>query len=227
MVHSDKLREDFARRLAQASKNIGLDDHGRGAAIARALGVTSKATSKWFNAESMPRPDKMAELAKYLRVDLAWLQLGIGEEKNSNQLVAGREAGHKYEYPLFSASSAAEDEKANDDLTNNDSIKWISSTIQASPRGFWMVVKNDSMVVNNAKPSFPEGMLILVDPNEEVIPGDFCVAKFDGDTEVTFRKLISEAGEKLLKPLNPAYSIKPFNENCQIIGKVINAIWEL
>lgn len=226
MVHSDKLREDFAHRLAQASKNIGLDDHGRGAAIARALGITSKATSKWFNAESMPRPDKMAELAKYLRVDLAWLQLGIGDEIKNNQLVAGREAGYKYEYPLFSTSCAADSDQAGG-LTFDDSTKWISSTIQASSRGFWIMVKNDSMVANNARPSFPEGMLILVDPNEDVNPGDFCVAKFDGDTEVTFRKLINEAGEKLLKPLNPAYGIKPFNEHCQIIGKVIHAIWEL
>ncbi len=226
MVHSDKLREDFAHRLAQACKNIGLDDHGRGAAIARALGITSKATSKWFNAESMPRPDKMAELAKYLRVDLAWLQLGIGDDLKKNQLVAGREAGFKYEYPLLSTFSAAENDQAGD-LTADDSTTWISSTIQASQHSFWMTVKNDSMVANNAKPSFPEGMLILVDPGEDVNPGDFCVAKFDGDTEVTFRKLISEAGEKLLKPLNSAYAIKPFNDQCQIIGKVIHAIWEL
>lgn len=58
MVQIDKMREEFAHRLAQACKNAGLDDHGRGIAIARALGVSSKGVSKWFNAESMPRQAK-------------------------------------------------------------------------------------------------------------------------------------------------------------------------
>ena len=45
-------------------------------AIARNLGVSSKAVSKWLNAESMPRQDKMNELAAFLRVDVLWLQHG-------------------------------------------------------------------------------------------------------------------------------------------------------
>lgn len=74
MVQRDILREEFSQRLAQACKDAGLDEHGRGMAVARALGVTSKAVSKWLNAESMPRQDKMNELAKFLRVDVLWLQ---------------------------------------------------------------------------------------------------------------------------------------------------------
>jgi len=74
MVQRDILREEFSQRLAQACRDAGLDEHGRGMAVARALGVTSKAVSKWLNAESMPRQDKMNELAKFLRVDVLWLQ---------------------------------------------------------------------------------------------------------------------------------------------------------
>lgn len=76
MVQSENVRIDFSRRLAQACEQAGLNEHGRGAAIVKAVGVTSKAVSKWFNAESLPRQDKIYALAKFLNVDPVWLQHG-------------------------------------------------------------------------------------------------------------------------------------------------------
>lgn len=76
MVHGENMRKEFAQRLALACKQKGLDDHGRGMAIARALNVTSKGVSKWFNAESLPRQEKMNALAKFLSVSVFWLQHG-------------------------------------------------------------------------------------------------------------------------------------------------------
>ncbi|EOS94741.1 helix-turn-helix domain-containing protein [Erwinia tracheiphila] len=81
MVQRDKLREEFSARLAQACNMAGLDEHGRGMALARALSVTSKAVSKWLNAESVPRQDKMNEIANFLDVDVIWLQHGKESEK--------------------------------------------------------------------------------------------------------------------------------------------------
>ena len=76
MVQNEKVRKEFAQRLAQACKEAGLDEHGRGMAIARALSLSSKGVSKWFNAESLPRQEKMNALAKFLNVDVVWLQHG-------------------------------------------------------------------------------------------------------------------------------------------------------
>ncbi|ANP65029.1 MULTISPECIES: helix-turn-helix transcriptional regulator [Vibrio] len=76
MVHSENVRSNFAQRLAQACTKAGIEDHGRGVILAKALKVTPKAVSKWLNAESMPRQNKMEELANLLKVDLFWLQYG-------------------------------------------------------------------------------------------------------------------------------------------------------
>lgn len=88
MVHREQLREAFSRRLAQACTEANLDEFGRGMAIARALGVSSKAVSKWLNAESIPRQDKMYELATFLNADVLWLQHGsdgrFTEERRDN-----------------------------------------------------------------------------------------------------------------------------------------------
>ncbi|MHA7847146.1 XRE family transcriptional regulator [Serratia sp. D1N4] len=79
MVQEDKVRQIFAQRLALACDRAKLEVHGRQTDIAKALRVTPKAVSKWFNAESIPRRGKMAELADYVGVRSDWL-LGEYEE---------------------------------------------------------------------------------------------------------------------------------------------------
>ncbi|MCE0495747.1 S24 family peptidase [Vibrio salinus] len=76
MVHSENVRLEFSQRLAQACVDAGIGEHGRGVTISKQLGVTPKAVSKWLNAESLPRQNKMSELADFLGVSLYWLQYG-------------------------------------------------------------------------------------------------------------------------------------------------------
>ena len=83
MVHSETVRSNFAQRLAQACTKAGIEEHGRGVVLAKKLGVTPKAVSKWLNAESMPRQNKMAELSDFLGVSLYWLQYGKEEQPST------------------------------------------------------------------------------------------------------------------------------------------------
>jgi hypothetical protein len=79
MVQMDKVREEFAQRLALACKEAGLDDHGRGMSIARALDVSAKAVSKWLNGESIPRQDKLNQRkfpSRRSYLAAAWNQFG-------------------------------------------------------------------------------------------------------------------------------------------------------
>lgn len=87
---------------------------------------------------------------------------------------------------------------------------------------FWLRVVGDSMTAPNG-PSIPEGHLILVDPDVEPMNGSLVVAKLDDSQDVTFKKLVIDAGQKYLKPLNPAYPIMPINGNCRIVGVVTEA----
>lgn len=70
---------DFARRLTQSCDESPLvPEHGRGRQVylAKKLKVTQEAVRKWLVGESLPRPDKIGDLAKVLGVDPVWLQLG-------------------------------------------------------------------------------------------------------------------------------------------------------
>jgi hypothetical protein len=51
-------------------------------------------------------------------------------------------------------------------------------------RSFWLEVNGHSMTAAPGT-KLSEGMLILVDPDEDVEPGDFCVAGIHNDSEVT------------------------------------------
>lgn len=70
---------EFDRRLVQACDESPLvPEHGKGRQVylAKKLKVTQEAVRKWLVGESLPRPDKIGDLAKVLGVDPVWLQLG-------------------------------------------------------------------------------------------------------------------------------------------------------
>ena len=55
--------------------------------------VTIETVRKWVNAVSMPRRDKMAALAKILRVDETWLAMGTKPAVNENDRVKDLKSG--------------------------------------------------------------------------------------------------------------------------------------
>lgn len=131
----------------------------------------------------------------------------------------------QYEYPLFSSVQAGPFSEVGS-YTTSDAKAWVPTTTKASEKAFWLEVKGHSMTApQGVRPSFPEGMLILVDPAEPVESGDFCVASANGDSEATFKKYEKDAGVSYLVPLNPAYRTLDCDHSCRIIGKVVKAQW--
>lgn len=131
----------------------------------------------------------------------------------------------QYEYPLFSSVQAGPFSEVGS-YTASDAKAWVPTTTKASEKAFWLEVKGHSMTApQGVRPSFPEGMLILVDPAEPVESGAFCVASANGDSEATFKKYEKDAGVSYLVPLNPAYRTLDCDHSCRIIGKVVKAQW--
>ncbi|MCG6364527.1 LexA family protein, partial [Vibrio fluvialis] len=89
-------------------------------------------------------------------------------------------------------------------------------------KSFWLRVEGDSMVSNSGI-SFPDGTLILADPDIDPINKNLVVAKLQGVPDVTFKQLIVDAGKKFLKPLNPYYPVIEISDNCKIVGVVKDA----
>lgn len=89
---------------------------------------------------------------------------------------------------------------------------------------FSLRVSGTSMENCGGKYHFPDGSLILVNPDAEVRPNDFVVAMDDSTQQGTFKQLVNDCGEMFLKPLNPQYPVMPVTESTIIKGVVFRQI---
>ena len=207
-----KVNEVIGERLKSIRESRGLSQ----AQLAKLCGYS--AASRIGNYELGERKisaDDAIVISEALGISPAELMFG----SQSEQVIKN------YEYPLFTKVQAGAFSTEFNSYTQKDAVSWIPTAKKASERAFWLEVEGQSMTAPpGGKPSFPEGMLILVDPEEEVEFGDFCVARLLND-EFTFKRLIREGGIEYLEPLNPRYDLIPINGNCTIIGKVIKSQW--
>ncbi len=207
-----KVNEVIGERLKSIRESRGLSQ----AQLAKLCGYS--AASRIGNYELGERKisaDDAIVISEALGISPAELMFG----SQSDQVIKN------YEYPLFTKVQAGAFSTEFNSYTQKDAVSWIPTAKKASERAFWLEVEGQSMTAPpGGKPSFPEGMLILVDPDEEVEFGDFCVARLLND-EFTFKRLIREGGISYLEPLNPRYDLIPINGNCTIIGKVIKSQW--
>lgn len=207
-----KINEIIGERLKSIRESRGLSQ----AQLAKLCGYS--AASRIGNYELGERKisaDDALVISEALGVSPAELMFG----DRSDQVVSN------YEYPLFSKVQAGAFTENSNAYTRSDAIAWIPTAKKASDSAFWLEVEGHSMTApQGGRPSFPEGMLILVDPEQEVNFGDFCIARMMNN-EFTFKRLIREGETEYLEPLNPRFEMIPINGNCQIIGKVVKSQW--
>ena len=95
----------------------------------------------------------------------------------------------------------------------------------ASPSTFILEVMDDSMTAPQGR-SYPEGMLIYVDPEQcdSVVLGDLIIAIVSGQRSAVFKELTQEGDDLVLKSLNTHYP--PIQEEFEVLGKVILGVQE-
>ncbi|EKO3414736.1 XRE family transcriptional regulator [Vibrio fluvialis] len=89
---------------------------------------------------------------------------------------------------------------------------------------FGLIVSGTSMENCGGKHHFPDGSLILVNPDADALVNDFVVAVDEAVQEATFKQYIDDCGKKLLKPLNPQYPVMNVTETTVIKGVVFRVI---
>lgn len=190
--------------------------------VAEHIGVTKGAISHWLNGRREPTIQQIGAIFDYLGV--RGVTLGSDGSFETGGYSDINPVLQQYSYPLFSEVQAGPFFEVGT-FTERDAREWIATTKKASEMAFWLEVSGHSMTApQGSRPSFPEGMLILVDPVESVMPGDFCVASLC-NSEVTFKQYQMYGGRPQLEPLNPRYDIIKMTDGCRIIGKVIKAQW--
>ncbi|MNG33247.1 LexA repressor [compost metagenome] len=78
------------------------------------------------------------------------------------------------------------------------------------------------MVAPMGGKSYPDGTIIIVDPEVEPAPGKKVIARYGSD--MTFKELVMDSGSWWLKPLNPQYPLLPVNEDVQICAVLVCSV---
>lgn len=225
---TDEQKADSIRLKAifdAKKKELGLSQESLGDAI----GMGQSAIAQLLNGVNAINAENAAKLAVALDVSVDDFSPSLSKEIRAMfNAVASQKLlknSNRYEYPLFTKIQAGAFTENGNAYTENDAVAWIPTAKKASDCAFWLEVEGHSMTApQGGRPSFPEGMLILIDPEQDVEFGDFCVARLLND-EFTFKRLIRDGGIEYLEPLNPRYDLIPINGNCQIVGKVVKSQW--
>ena len=212
------LNMEFKDRMQQRMLKLGI----KSVDIHRKLGVSKTTVSFWLNGSNEAGGNNLLALAKYLQCSPEWLKHGIGDTPTTDSNVAPAYSKDSRKFPVISWVQAGGWSEAVEPFQPGSADQWEASDANVGDKAFWLRVVGDSMTAPSGI-SIPEGHMILVDPSASADNGSLVVAKLTDSHEVTFKKLVIDAGQKYLKPLNPAYRTIEINGNCRIVGVVKEA----
>lgn len=194
--------------------------------LAKMLGVSRVSVTKWETGVTKPDGENLHMLAKSLDVSPEWLLFG-GNEPLSTELVSARKTIAVKQIPVISAVQAGDWTSTYASATIDDVLRWVNTTARVSESAFGLDVKGDSMTNPNGAPTIPEGSTVIVETqfgSIEDLYGKIVVAILDGTSDATIKKLVWDAPYTYLIPLNPNFKPIVVNDNCRIIGRVIQVI---
>lgn len=175
--------------------------------LARALGVSVQTVNYWLTGRNKPGRERISLISKILGCSPAWLEFGDeprvifeGTAKKESNVVSFTLSIKQV--PLISWVTAGQWAEISDNFHPGDGEDLIPCSSKCGPRSFALRVKGDSM-----EPDYPEGSVIVVDPEKEWRNGSDVVVRLNGEMEATFKKLALDGPRTYLKPINERYPV--------------------
>ncbi len=156
-------------------------------------------------------------------LDVPHSQLPLQQRADRNVLPA---RDLQREVPLISWVQAGDWNNLVDAFQPGDAERWVATYAKVSRHAFALRIIGDSMTNPNGAPSFPEGTIIIVDPERNAQPGKFVVVRQNAGSECTFKQLVRDAGKHYLKPLNPRYPLLEMLPDAVISGVLVQAVMD-
>jgi SOS-response transcriptional repressor LexA len=125
--------------------------------------------------------------------------------------------------PLISWVTAGSLVDIEDNHLPGEADQWVTPEYtKPSRHAFALRVEGDSMSGGTNGVNFPDGCLIIIDPERAPKSGDYVVAKDTTTQKATFKKLTTDGASWFLKPINPAYPTKEIDDPAlRVIGVVV------
>ena len=194
--------------------------------LAERVGASQGGVGHWLNKRRQPDLPTMNNVLHALGLEHLEVALVVRERRGTGDTSGPDEYTYDitsaFRYPVRDWVTAGQvHEKAQVGYAPPGTIFEVSDHY-AKGAAFWLQVTGDAMT-SQVGLSIGQGMMILVDPDIEAVPGKMVIALTPESETTTFRQLIEESGQRYLKPLNPTYPKTLLDERCQIIGVVVQA----
>lgn len=228
-VHTDKVKEEFSKRLHTAMDAAGYPVRGRARILSQKFSISDKGAGKWLNADAIPETSKIPLIANFLKINSEWLISGSGEMTSSfNSKTEKLDNNVSYPLPIVGRLVPVISWVQAGTWTSVESVpagtqfeEWLPPNPKCGKHGYGLEVVGESML-----PDFRPHDKIYVNPDFQISDlktGDLVIVACDGETEATFKKLIVESNGMYLEPLNPKWleKIMELREGCKLVGKVV------
>ena len=190
------------------------------------VGMSQGGIGHWLNKRREPGITEMNRVLQALGMDYLEVVLLIREpqEAPDDEMPLAQKYNPYFRYPVSDWRTPCEVRESGQPtyLSTTENPRFELTDYHARGAAFWLTVTGDSMTAPSGI-SIAEGMLILVDPEVEAVPGKLVIAQWPGSDEAIFRKLDEEGGQRYLVPLNPTWPKALFTDECRIIGVVVQA----
>lgn len=141
------------------------------------------------------------ELVAKLDLEQGYFEKG-GHESSNNE--PGPDIKSQGAYPVISFVQAGDWTELCDNFHPGDADDWRHSHKNLGKCGYMLRVMGKSMTAAEGSPfSFPEGMLLHVNPDMQPDTGQFVIVRRESEKQATFKKLVMVDGELYLEALNP------------------------
>jgi SOS-response transcriptional repressor LexA len=221
---AQRLKNLYAQRKAQAKAAGGSLTYED---IVAFIDKTPGAVSQFMNGTTAMNEGMCLKMAKFFGVSPSEIDPELADmlpKDTGNVTSVGKMLNEHANVPLISWVQAGDCREVEFPHTANDAEKWILCPVPHSSQTFALRVEGLSMHNPGSSPSFEEGDIIHVDPEVRPENHSLVVVQVNGDTEATFKQLLTEGGEYFLKALNPGWpsQIIKMPTDASICGVVIS-----
>lgn len=189
-------------------------NQGRIQIVADMFLLSHAGAGKWVNGLSTPSKARLKDIANRFNVSYEWLAFGKGNMELEAK-VPKADYTMLVKLPILTFNEAAKYEQ----ILKNFMGQHINLDIEG--------ISDESFAIYSIGTAmsgrFPEGTLLIVDPNAKPADGDYVLALISKLPEAIFRQLVYGETGKFLYAHDPRYQTHKLTGSDKIIGKVTEA----
>lgn len=207
----------LADRIHHIRKSMDLTQE----AFGERVGTTKQTVSQWEDGNILTlKAATVLNIAEASGFSPRWIESGKGP-----QLPRSYAGGpHIFPVPLISWVQAGNWNEIQDNYRPGEGEKVVYTSRKVGPHAYALRVVGDSMENPNGRPTYPQGSIIICDPDRQAVHGSAVIVRLDDEKQATFKQLIIDGDTRYLKPLNPRYPIIKILGAATITGVVVQTI---